>query len=194
MSDRATQLVFEVHKGQSQFAYFLLGVAASATAFAVHETAGAALADTPWPLGLAVVLWAASFAIGCFGIDARQEGLVLNASFLQLTRGIPSGPTSDELAKVLKEMRDDVAKALKRPVNRFRLQKWVLFAGALAYIGGHVMQMAATPSKSRLSYSEERGQKPRATQKPSETTKMKAKGPKISSQAALLRCCRASPA
>ena len=147
MSERAAQLIFEVHKGQSQFAYFQLGVAASAIAFAVHETAGTSLADAPWPLGLAVVLWAVSFALGCFGLDARQGGLLTNAAFVQATSDIPIHHRTTNVAQVIEEMKDDVAKALQRPSTRFRWQKWALFAGALAYIAGHMMQMATIPSK-----------------------------------------------
>lgn len=149
MSERVAQLIFEHHKGQGQFAYFQLGVAASAMAFAIHETAGTSLQDAPWPLGLAVVLWATSFAIGCFGLDARQWGLNSNATFLQLTEDIPPQPMGSELAKTIGEMRAKVGNDLNRPIARFRWQKWALFAGAVAYICGHVMQMAAIPPKPR---------------------------------------------
>jgi hypothetical protein len=150
MSERATQLIFESHKSQSQFAYFQLGLAASAIAFAVHQTASASLTNTPWPIGLGVALWAISFALGCFGIDARQNALLANAKYLQLTHGIAPAQADEELAQLIKEMEQDVGNALDRPVARFRWQKWLLFAGALAYIAGHVMQMAATPPKAQV--------------------------------------------
>jgi len=66
MSAPREELVSEHTKGQAQLVYFLLGLAASAIAFAVHETEGTALKDAPWPLGAAVALWAFSFAMGCF--------------------------------------------------------------------------------------------------------------------------------
>lgn len=147
MSSNATQLIFELHKGQSQFAYFQLGVAASAIAFAIHETADLALADAPWPLGLAVALWSVSFALGCFGLDARQDGILSNASFLQLTEGVPANISTPALAQAIEDMKSDVIKDLRRPIVRFGWQKWTLFAGALAFITGHVMQMAGTPAK-----------------------------------------------
>jgi hypothetical protein len=150
MSDRAAQLIFELHKGQSQFAYFQLGVAASAMAFAIHETAGVALADAPWPLGVAVLLWALSFALGCFGLDARQTGLLSNAAFLQAVHEVRVQFPRVNLAEITSEAKETVAKDLSKPVRRFRWQKWLLFAGALAYIAGHVMQMAALPPKAVL--------------------------------------------
>jgi hypothetical protein len=143
MSDNASQLIFELHKGQSQFAYFQLGVAASAIAFAVHQTANTSLVDAPWPLAVAVGLWALSFALGCFGLDARQAGILSNASFLQLSREFAAEATDPAFTQTFEEIKADVKKDLRRPATRFRWQKWTLFAGALFYIGGHVMQMAA---------------------------------------------------
>ena len=75
MADTHVDLVFEASRGQAQFAYFQLGLAASAIAFAVHETEGKSLADTPWPIGLAVGLWGMSFVAGCLGVEARHRGL-----------------------------------------------------------------------------------------------------------------------
>jgi hypothetical protein len=147
MASNATQLIFELHKGQAQFAYFLLGAAGGAIAFAIHETAEVSLADAPWPLGLAVTLWALSFAFGCFGIDARQDGLHANALFLQVFGDIPDPQANPAVGKVLEDAKKTVQKELGKPIARFRWQKWTLFAGALAYIGGHVMQMATIPSK-----------------------------------------------
>ena len=145
MSNNASQLIFEHHKGQAQFAYFQLGVAASAIAFAIHRTAGLSLLDAPWPLGAAVTLWAFSFALGCFGIEARQDGIHSNAVFLQVFGNIPAQHGNPTFGKVLADAERDVKKELNKPVRLFRWQKWALFAGALFYIGGHIMQMAAIP-------------------------------------------------
>ncbi|WP_299424198.1 hypothetical protein [Sphingomonas bacterium] len=139
------ELIFEAHKGQAQFAYFLLGGSGGAIAYALHETAGISLADAPWPLGFAVAFWALSFALGCFGIDARQDGLLTNASFLRVFGDVPPQPANSPGAQVVDEATESVKKDLKKPVTFFRWQKWTLFAGALAYIAGHVLQMAAIP-------------------------------------------------
>jgi hypothetical protein len=147
MTSNTTQLIFELHKGQAQFAYFQLGVAASAMAFAIHETAGLSLSDAPWPLAVAVALWALSFALGCFGMDARQDGIQSNAAYLRAFGDLPDQLAGSEGAKVVGGAKDTVTKALRKPVTRFRWQKWALFAGALFYIGGHIMQMAAIPTK-----------------------------------------------
>jgi hypothetical protein len=149
MSEREAQLIFETLKGQSQFAYFQLGVAASAIAFAVHETAGVSLADAPWPLGLGVGLWGFSFALGCFGLDARENALHHNINFLKEITNIPPQLKTGQINQAIDEFRDSVGERFERAGRRFRWQKWVLFAGALAYIAGHMMMMAATPPKAR---------------------------------------------
>ena len=87
MPDRTADLILEYLKSQSQFAYFQLGLAASAIAYAVHETKGQSLSETPWPFGAAVILWAISFATGAYGIEARLDGIKTNAQFLQARSG-----------------------------------------------------------------------------------------------------------
>ena len=157
MSEREAQIIFEALKGQSQFAYFQLGVAASAMAFAIHETAGVSLADAPWPLGVAVALWAVSFALGCFGLDAREYALHHNASFIRETSNIPPQLRTANIAQAIDEFKDTVGDRFERTRRRFRWQKWTLFAGALAYIAGHMMQMAAIPSKEPIVASKPKG-------------------------------------
>lgn len=147
MSSNTTQLLFEHHKGQAQFAYFQLGVAASAIAFAIHETDGLPLADAPWPLGAAILLWALSFALGCFGVDAKQVGIQSNAIYLRVFGDLPDQPANTPAAKVVNDAMDAVTKDLNKAAKRFRWQKWALFAGAIFYVSGHIMQMAALPSK-----------------------------------------------
>jgi len=148
MDDRAAQLTFEQLKGQSQFAYFQLGVAASAIAFAIHETQNLRLADAPWPIGLGAGLWALSFALGCFGIQARQGALYINAAYLQTMQQIGPAAYHTDLSDLVEQMRNDVEASLSRAGLRFGLQMWALFAGALAYVAGHIMHMAALPANS----------------------------------------------
>lgn len=143
MADNTNQLIFELHKGQSQFAYFQLGVAASAIAFAIHETSGLPLSQAPWPLGAAVAFWAFSFALGCFGVDAKQGGLRTNALFLQVFGDVLGKPMDPSVNTVVEGAKETVKEDLRRPLVLFGWQKWALFAGALFYIAGHIMQMAA---------------------------------------------------
>lgn len=141
------ELIFEVTKGRAQFAYFLLGIAASAIAFAIHETTGKSLWTTPWPMGVGVILWAGSFAAGCAGEAARLDGMTENARYLQARRGVPAHwLASVEGKKITEEAEKSVRDALNRPFRRFDWQLWSLFAGAVFYLAGHIMTMAAVPA------------------------------------------------
>jgi hypothetical protein len=144
MPDSAIELYFEHSKSQAQFAYFQLGVAASAIAFAVHETTGKSLANTPWLIGLGVILWAASFALGCFGVDAHQRAMRTNIRFLRATKGASNYAVLPDIATALEEATAIAERDANRPMSRYRWQMWMLFAGALAYVSGHIVMMAAT--------------------------------------------------
>lgn len=146
MSTKANELIAEFSKGQSQFAYFQLGIAASAIAFAIHETNGKSLADTPVLTGAAVALWAFSFAFGCFGLGARLRGINSNARYLRME--ILAVGLAGQIQQDLKDAQADADRDVKKPVKWFGAQMWVLFLGALAFIGGHIQQMANTPSSS----------------------------------------------
>lgn len=145
MSDREAGLHSEHMKGQAQFAYFLLGLAASAIAFAVHETTGKSLADTPWPMILGVCLWGLSFMAGCFGLNKRQEGIRINILYLRAVRRLSA---VDLQHPTIRSIEDDTQKALSLPRTRFDFQLWAFFLGAVAYVTGHAMEMAVTPTKS----------------------------------------------
>lgn len=150
MSDNHRDLVFETIKGEAQFAYFQLGIAASAIAFSVHQTRAQALSDTPWLIGFGVGLWAISFAVGCFGISARQRGLYLNINLIEAERESQGIDHIPEVAELMQGIRERTQAASRRPRTLFRIQQIALFIGALAYIGGHVQQMAKLPSTTKL--------------------------------------------
>ena len=147
----SNELYFEHLKGQTQFAYFQLGVAASAIAFAVHETAGRSLHDTPWLVGAGVSAWALSFALGCFGLNAHQRGIATNVRYLEATAGLGQFAHDPGMQQSVARARSITQRELDRPLTRFRWQQWLLFSGALLYIGGHVILMSRTPSKQATS-------------------------------------------
>lgn len=146
MANPNLELYFEHTKSQAQFAYFQLGLTASAIAFAVHETDGHSLIDTPWLIGVAVALWGSSFAIGCFGLDARQRGMLTNLQYLEVTKDVPRVNADPALVAVMTKAKGIVQTDIDRPLPRFRRQLHLLFLGAVAYVGGHIMDMASTPS------------------------------------------------
>ena len=146
MATPDADLFFEHSKSQAQHAYFQLGLTASAIAFAVHETNGHSLDDTPWPIGLAVVLWAASFVCGCLGVEARQRAMMTNLGFLRATRGLSRSSTDPQIVSMYGEVEAIAQGDANRPGLRFRWQIYLLFLGAVAYVTGHTMQMAKVPS------------------------------------------------
>ena len=102
--------------------------------------------DTPWPTGVAVALWGASFAIGCFGLDARQRGMMTNLQYLEVVKDVPRVGADPTLVAVITKAKGIVQTDIDRPLPRFRRQLHLLFLGAVAYIAGHIMDMASTPS------------------------------------------------
>jgi hypothetical protein len=88
-----------------------------------------------------------SFALGCFGLGARLRAITTNVGFLRATKGIPEEVTDPELKSALGGARVIAEKDANRPGPRFRWQMWTLFLGALAFIAGHIQQMAQTPSR-----------------------------------------------
>jgi hypothetical protein len=142
MSDGYKTLHAEFLRGQAQFAYFLLGVAASAVAFAIHETSGRSLSLTPWPYGLGVVLWALSFALGCFGVQNRQDAITSNANFLLALQKIPAAYRDvPDFASMITEAENKVKDAGRKPIQLFSSQQWLFFFGSLAYLAGHILDM-----------------------------------------------------
>ncbi len=142
--NNATELFFEHQKSVSAFAYFQLGLTASAIAFAVHQTKDATIAQTPWPIGVAVTLWAVSFFCGGLGLEARNKAIMLNARFLILQAQLPAGyQQSPEWQTTVARMEADVEQVMQSPPVRFRWQMRLMYLGAIAYVAGHVMKMAA---------------------------------------------------
>lgn len=143
MSENFRSLYGEYHKGQAQFAYFLLGVAVSAIAFTVHMTSDRLLFDTPWHYGAAVFFWGSSFLAGCAGIERRQDGLSFNAKFIQAVDELhPNIRAAPGMKEAIVRFKHDVTAAGTKAIWRFTLQRWFLFLGAVFFIAGHIYDMA----------------------------------------------------
>ena len=143
VSDDATEM-YRLHvEGYSRFVYFLLGVAALAIAFAVHQTRGQALEWTHAPIGVAVTCWAASFACGLSGLGRRQNVLRGNLEMAKLQQGLAAPPVAsasiDMAAAALREAIETESGSVAR---RFRWQQYLLSAGPVSYLAGHVWAMA----------------------------------------------------
>jgi hypothetical protein len=142
VSSVSNDLKTEFQKSQAQFAYFQLGAAASAIAYAVHETKGQSLSTTPYLIIVGVFVWMASFFFGCIGEDARLGGMVTNIHFLDLTKGLTPAEMQSE---IISKMTHDTKEAVGRGPKFFKRQLWLFFVGSALYVAGHGWQMWKTP-------------------------------------------------
>lgn len=128
---------------QDKYDYWLMTVAGSAIALAVHQTRDARLQYSLIPLGLAVLSWGVSFFAGCRRQLWLQVTLHANYHRLEIEAGIdPDAGTNTVLIAGGK-------KALERIINEkdsrakwfARLQFSALIVGVLFYIAWHVAEM-----------------------------------------------------
>ncbi len=140
----AAEEIYKQHSdSQSRFAYFLLGAAGSAVAFAVHQTKDDALSLLHIPLGVAVVAWSASFMLGLRYLGYRQVLMSANLEMLKLQDGThhlgPQGVVVPEYVEIARKACDEIN---EKAGARARWQQRFLVVGALAFIAGHVLEMA----------------------------------------------------
>jgi len=128
---------------QSRYVYFLLGVAGAAIAFAVTQTREAALSWSQVPLGAAVVLWAASFYAGCRNIVWVTAGLRANAELLDVNAGRSkiTGTNLQAIHAAREQLHGIFEEHSARANSNYRRQFRFLVAGAVAYVGWHVLEM-----------------------------------------------------
>ena len=144
MSDQDIELHRLHAASHSKFVYFLLGVAVSAIAFAIHQTSDDRLSALHLPIGIAVILWGASFVSGLSGLSRRQNLFSMNSEILKFQRGdgvspMPGIPAASNI-QVLRELMETESAVVGR---HWRLQQSLLFAGATTYVVGHIFIMAA---------------------------------------------------
>ena len=89
MSNDHKDLVFEIIKAQTQLCYFLLGLAASAIAFTIHQTKELTSDQVVWQVWAALICWGISFGFGIFAARFRIEASIDNANFLVMTKNLP---------------------------------------------------------------------------------------------------------
>jgi len=114
-------------------AAFIQGIAASAMAFAIHETSDRTPSLSLIPIAIALSCWAGSFACGVLNNHARQAAIAAN---------IGANVAHDRGRTDLED------KALVRFGSHTRLagryyirQLWLILAGAVLYVGGHGMHI-----------------------------------------------------
>jgi hypothetical protein len=143
-------LYSKITEAQSKYIYFKIAAALSAIAFTVHVTQDDQLTATHAAFGLAVLLWAVSAGFGLKSVNNGTSIMTLNLEAMAAHRGT-SAILSRADQKLLEqhpyEMKEDV---LRQRVEELNIQTrrlvgdqwWLLLWGGIAFLVGHVLQMA----------------------------------------------------
>lgn len=136
--------VFKLHRqGQDKMTYFLLAAAGAAIGFALSQTREAGLGQHHAPLGLALLCWGGSFYAGCNQLRLTDSILYSNAEMLKIKRGAhPEVGSHPELIQAASEgVRQAVDKKAGRAQRSGHWQFRLILAGAIFYIGWHILEM-----------------------------------------------------
>ena len=142
MADNHKDLVFEIIKAQTQLCYFLLGLAASAIAFTIHQTKDLTSAQVAWQIWLALACWGLSFGFGILAARFRIDASIGNANFLWMQKNVPTVLENDpETMKLIEKSKDSAKlKATFQGISML-FQQLAILAGAVAYVWGHILMM-----------------------------------------------------
>src|SRR5947207_633954 len=145
MPDDKDLELFRLHRAeQSKYVYFILAAAAGGIALAVRVTAEATLHWALLPLGGAVVCWGLSFFYGCRNLQYVQGILRANVALLQMARGEHPmvGPDPVRRAAATGVLREIIEADIEATGHHYLWQFRYLVAGAVLFIGWHVLQIA----------------------------------------------------
>lgn len=124
----------------SKHRYFLLGIAASAIAFAFHETADRALTPSLAVIGAAILAWAASFGCGLKANVLTQHAILLNRN---VNRAESKREVPDSWVEKVRGALSSTMVSLK---SYFNWQMYFLPIGAVLYLTGHIMFLTEQPA------------------------------------------------
>lgn len=135
---------------QEKYTYFMLAISASAIAFSVQKTELSIFDWSLFPVGVAVILWGASFYCGCRCLIWISATLGANYSLLQLSNRTHSmqPPEGEPLEAAYqgseRAMRQNSQQAGRYSIWQFRL----IIAGAVAFLIWHVLEIVARTTAS----------------------------------------------
>lgn len=151
----AIDLSVEANKESIRLSTLLLGVAASAIAFAIHETADRLPTWSLIPVALAGILWAGSFSAGVLYAHSTQAAMKVNAALNEMS---PEHPRFAEAEGLHRGHGKATAK-------RYQVQLWTLLAGAIFYTVGHAAHIVVDNSAKRATISEPQASKSQLSKK-----------------------------
>lgn len=140
MSDREDMVYTTLATAYSTSRYFLMGVLASAMAFAFHETATWKISNSLYVVGGAALIWGVGFVAGIRTNTLSMRVTSLNLKHLimqRIARGLPAEYTAEPLSEVDHEMR----RTNDRVPIYSRLLEISIPLGAAVYGVGHVLHL-----------------------------------------------------
>ncbi len=141
--DRLNEVYRQFRAAQDKYAYFLLTVAGACIALTINQTNNARFTLHQIPLGLAALMWAASFISGCRHISYLTASLYNNYDLLKIELGEhPIISDKSHLKPVaLEVIKSALEKQSSRASRYSKLQFIFLLTGALFYIFWHILCM-----------------------------------------------------
>lgn len=138
----------DLHRRHSEawnkYTYFILAITTASIAFALQRSEGASWDCGLIPLGIAVLLWGASFYCGITEVRLATRALGTNYSLLQLEVGNHPNQPSDP--SHIGPAREGITDALNETVRKAQTcHVWQLrfyFIGAISYTVWHFMRVA----------------------------------------------------
>ncbi|MCF8105625.1 MAG: hypothetical protein K9K64_09090 [Desulfohalobiaceae bacterium] len=144
MSRESQREVFRaLRESQSKSTYFLLAAVGAAIGFALTKTQDATLAWSQIPLGIAVLLWGASFFCGCYNLFYVNSTLYGNLEMLKINSGSHPQIGSDtiKIKAASLGIREAIDHNSKRSNQYGHWQFILLVGGAIFYVLWHVIEM-----------------------------------------------------
>lgn len=132
-SRMATDLRSETNKEAARLSTLLLGLSASAIAFAIHETSDRQLEWALAPVALALLSWGISFYAGIQWAHSLQGSMSAN---IALQEAGPNHPRYSAIDAALDRYR-------RAGGTWYKWQLRLLLLGAICYVIGHAMHIAS---------------------------------------------------
>ena len=143
MSEMFREVSRQLGVAQDKYTYFLLAAAGTAIGFAVNQTHDAVMSRSQIPLAGAVLCWGLSFYFGCRHLAYVNSSLYSNAELLKIEAG--HHPEIGTHVQLMAAASQGIRSALESNANRANrlghMQFRFLIAGAVLYIGWHVLEM-----------------------------------------------------
>jgi hypothetical protein len=143
MPEQQIAVYNQFRNAQDKYTYFLLAAVGGAVAFALRETATAALSWSQVPVGAAILCWGLSFYWGCQQLEVMTSSTYSNLELLKVNAGLhPDVGTHPQVIAAASEGIRDALKFNASLAGRYaRRQFRLLILGTIFYIGWHIWEM-----------------------------------------------------